>query len=132
MNVLYVNGPQYPTNGDAKIPRAPNDSNDGAVVDVSAGSNVSMPDCTTDGRSASSSIHYSDIRGLCSNFSCVEYHSASFSPGLLLLSETKLSGNASTDVFHISNYNLYFHFCLNGDVCTYCHINTPASKAHES
>ena len=102
--------------GVLRIPGPRNDSDAGARVDAPARSNGSTRDHVTDGRSASFSIHYTNIRGLRSNFSSVEYHLASSSPSLLLLSETKLSGNASTDAFNISDYNLYSRFRLNGGV----------------
>ena len=78
---------------------SPNDSDAGAIVDAPAGSNGSTLDQIIEGRSAFS-LHYTNIRGFCSNFSSVEYHLASFSPSLLL-SKTKLTGNASTDTFNI-------------------------------
>ena len=98
--------------GVRRIPGPRNDSDAGARVDAPARSNGSTHDQTTDGRSASFSIHYSDIHGLCSNFSFVEYHLASSLPNLLLLSETKLSGIASPNHFNISLYKLFSHLIL--------------------
>ena len=121
-------GPSTQHMGVLRIPGRRNNSDAGARVDVPAGSNGSTHERTTDGRPASFSIHYSNIRGLRSNFSSVEYHLASFSRSLLLLSRTKLSGNVSPVTFNISYYNLYSRFCLNGGVRAYCNINMPISK----
>ena len=48
------------------------------------------------------SIHYTNIRGLNSNFSSVETHLATSIPNLFLLSETQLSSQSSPDPFQIS------------------------------
>ena len=62
--------------------------------------------CTLD----SISFDFCNIRGLRSNLSTVEHHLASSSPDLLFLSETQLSANVSSDLFKISNYNLFPRF----------------------
>ena len=58
-------------------------------------------------RLSSFSIHYTNIRGLNSNFSSVESHLATYSRNLYLLSETQLSSQSSPDPFQISHYNLH-------------------------
>ena len=73
-------------------------------------------------------IHYTNIRGLNSNFSSVESHLATSSPNLFLLSETQLSSQSSPDPFQISHYNLYSRFRSKGGVCAYCNINTPIAR----
>ena len=50
-------------------------------------------------RLSSFSLHYTNIRGLNSNFSSVESHLATSSPNLFLLSETQLSSQSSPDPF---------------------------------
>ena len=77
---------------------------------------------------SSFSIHYTNIRGLNSNFSSVESHLATSSPNLFLLSETQLSSQSSPDPFQISHYNLYSRFRSKGGVCAYCNINTPIAR----
>ena len=79
-------------------------------------------------RLSSFSIHYTNIRGLSSNFSSVESHLATSSPNLFLLSETQLSSQSSPDPFQISHYNLYSRFQSKGGVCAYCNINTPIAR----
>ena len=79
-------------------------------------------------RLSSFSIHYTNIRGLNSNFSSVESHLATSSPKLFLLSETQLSSQSSPDPFQISHYNLYSRFRSKGGVCAYCNINTPIAR----
>ena len=104
------------------------DDSSGARVDAPDGSNGSTQDRLLDDSLASFTIHYSNIRGLRSNLSSVEQHLASSSPNLLLLSESKLSGNASPELYNISHYTLYSRFRLNGGVCAYCNINTPIAR----
>ena len=101
--VLRISGPQ-------------SDSDAGARVDAPADSIGSTHDQVPGGRSVSFSIQYSNIRGLRSNFSSVEHHLASSLPNLLLLSETKLSGNASPDPFNISHYNSPAEVWLNLEI----------------
>ena len=79
-------------------------------------------------RLSSFTIHYTNIRGLNSNFSSVESHLATSSPNLFLLSETQLSSQSSPDPFQISHYNLYSRFRSKGGVCAYCNINTPIAR----
>ena len=79
-------------------------------------------------RLSSFSIHFTNIRGLNSNFSSVESHLATSSPNLFLLSETQLSSQSSPDPFQISHYNLYSRFRSKGGVCAYCNINTPIAR----
>ena len=81
---------------------------------------VSAPDCF--------SIDFSNIRGLRSNFSSVEHHLLSSSPDILLLSETQLSANVSSDLFKISNYNFFPRFRKKGGVCAYCASNVPVTR----
>ena len=77
---------------------------------------------------SSFSIHYTNIRGLNSNFSSFESHLATSPPNLFLLSETQLSSQSSPDPFQISHYNLYSRFRSKGGVCAYCNINTPIAR----
>ena len=79
--------------------------------------------CTPD----SISFDFCNIRGLRSNFSTVEHHLASSSPDLIFLSETQLSANVSSDLFKISNYNLFPRFKKKGGVCAYCASNIPVT-----
>ena len=79
-------------------------------------------------RLSSFSIHYTNIRGLNSNFSSVESHLATSSPNLFLISETQLSSQSSPDPFQISHYNLYSRFRCKSGVCAYCNINTPIAR----
>ena len=79
-------------------------------------------------RLSSFSIHYTNIRGLNSNFTSVETHLATTSPNLFLLSETQLSRQSSPDPFQISRYNLYSRFHSKGGVCAYCNIKTPIAR----
>ena len=74
------------------------------------------------------SIHYTNIRGLRSNFSSVEHHLATALPNILLLSETQLSSTVSPDPFQISHYNFLHRFRSNGGVCAYYNINTPIAR----
>ena len=74
------------------------------------------------------SIDFCNIRGLRSNLSSVEHHLLSSSPDLLLLSETQLSANVSSDLFKISNYNLFPRFRKKGGVCAYCASNVPVTR----
>ena len=77
---------------------------------------------------SSFTIHYSNIRGLASNFSSVEHHIATTLPNILLLSETQLSNTVSTDSYQISHYNFLPHFRFKGGVCAYFNINTPVAR----
>ena len=79
-------------------------------------------------RPAPFSIHFTNIRGLNSNFASVEHHLGSHLPTILLLSETQLSDAASTNPFLISHYNLYSNFRFKGGVCAYCNTNTPIAR----
>ena len=74
------------------------------------------------------SIDFCNIRGLRSNLSSVEHHLLSSSPDLLLLSETQLSANVSSDLFKINNYNLFPRFRRKGGVCAYCASNVPVTR----
>ena len=74
------------------------------------------------------SIHYTNIRGLRSNFSSVEHHLATALPNILLLSETQLSSTVSPAPFQISHYNFLHRFRSNGGVCAYYNINTPIAR----
>ena len=103
------------------------DSN-GMRVDMPAGSSGSTLNLGMDGRSASFTIDFSNIRGLRSNFPSVEHHLNTSHPNLLLLSETQVSSNASPDLFSISNFNLISRFRSNGGVCAYSNINTPVAR----
>ena len=103
-----------------------------STVQVRVGAHGSSSDPTHDpsphDRLSSFSIHYTNIRGLNSNFSSVESHLATSSPNLFLLSETQLSSQSSPDPFQISHYNLYSRFRSKGGVCAYCNINTPIAR----
>ena len=74
----------------AKTPKASN-------LRVGAHGSSSGPthDPSPHDRLSSFSIHYTNIRGLNSNFSSVESHLATSSPNLFLLSETQLSSQSS-------------------------------------
>ena len=74
------------------------------------------------------SIHYSNIRGLASNFSSVEHHIATTLPNILLLSETQLSSTVSPDPYQISHYNLLPRFRFKRGVCAYYNITTPVAR----
>ena len=91
-------------------------------------SNGPTHDPTPQDRLSSFSIHYTNIRGLNSNFSSAESHLATSSPNLFLLSETQLSSQSSPDPFQISHYNLYSRFLSKGGICAYCNINTPIAR----
>ena len=100
------------------------------LVTVGAHGSSSGPthDPSPHDRLSSFSIHYTNIRGLNSNFSSVESHLATSSPNLFLFSETQLSSQSSPDPFQISHYNLYSRFRSKGGVCAYCNINTPIAR----
>ena len=97
-------------------------------VGTCGSSNGPTHDPTPHDRLSSFSIHYTNIRGLNSNFSSVEAHLAASSPNLFLLSETQLSSQSSPDPFQISRYNLYSRFRSKGGVATYCNISTPIAR----
>src|SRR5678816_4061400 len=73
-------------------------------------------------------INFTNIRGLKSNFASVEYHLTNSIPNLLLLSETQMAKNSSSNSFNVSNYNLFHNFRLKGGVCAYVNINTPVTR----
>ena len=79
-------------------------------------------------RPASFTLHFTNIRGLSSNFSSVEHHLASSLPDLFLIAESQLSVDASPDLYQISNYNLHSRFRFKGGVCAYTNINTPSAR----
>ena len=122
-------GPQYPANGGTNNLRAGLVSG-GVRGDTPPASNGSPHDSgTSDAGSPNSfSIHYTNIRGLASNFTSVEHHIAATSPNILLLSETQVSSDASTNPFQISHYNLISCFRSKGGVCAYYNINTPVAR----
>ena len=97
-------------------------------VGAHGSSNGPTHDPTPHDRLSSFSIHYTNIRGLNSNFTSVESHLATSSPNLFLLSETQLSSQSSPDPFQISHYNFYSRFRSNGGICAYCNINTPIAR----
>ena len=101
------------------------DSTVQARVGTHGSSNGPTHDLTPQDTLSSFSIHYTNIRGLNSNFTSVETHLATSSPNLFLLSETQLPSQSSPDPFQISRYNLYSCFRSKGGVCAYCNINTP-------
>jgi len=74
------------------------------------------------------SIDFCNIRGLRSNFSSVEHLLLSSSPDILLLSETQLYANTSSDLFKINNYNLFPRFRKKRGVCAYCASNIPVTR----
>ena len=96
--------------------------------DSPPGSIGSPHDFTSADRPAAFSLHYTNIRGLSSNFNSVEHHLATSLPNILLLSETQVSSDASTDPFQISHYNLIPRFRSSGGVCAYYNINTPVAR----
>ena len=128
MESQFNNGPQYPANGGAKNLRASSDS--GGVRGDTPPASIGSPH----GLNISSAgipaftIHYTNIRGLSSNFTSVEHHIASSFPNILLLSETQVSSDASTDPFQISHYNLISRFRAKGGVCAYYNTNTPVAR----
>ena len=73
-------------------------------------------------------IDFTNIRGLQSNSASVEHHLSNSNPNLLLLSETQMSRNSSSNSFNMSNYNLFHNFRLKGGVCAYVNINTPVTR----
>ena len=127
MNTTSSMAPSPRHNGVPRIPGLSPASAD-VRVDTPSCSIGSTPDPNVSDRPSSLSIHFSNIRGLCSNLSSVEHHLASTLPNLLLLSETQLSSSASTDPFLISHYNLISRFRSKGGVCAYCNINTPIAR----
>ena len=114
--------------GVRRISRRIPDSTVQVRVDTHGSSNGPTHDPTPQDRLSSFSIHYTNIRGLNSNFSSVESHLATSSPNLFLLSETQLSSQSSPDPFQISHYNLYSRFRSKGGICAYCNINTPIAR----
>ena len=122
-------GPQYPANGGTNNLRVQADSG-GVRGDTPPGSIGSPQDIDTPGAGspAAFTIHYTNIRGLSSNFTSVEHHLAASLPNILLLSETQVSSDASSDPFLISHYNLISHFRPKGGVCAYYNINTPVAR----
>ena len=122
-------GPQYPANGGANNLRGGLDSG-GVTGDTPPASSGSPhdPNSLDAGSPASFSIHYTNIHGLASNFASVERHIATSLPNILLLSETQVSSDASTDPFQISHYNLISRFRPKGGVCAYFNINTPVAR----
>ena len=97
-------------------------------VGTHGSSNGLTHDPTPHNTLSSFSIHYTNIRGLNSNFTSVETHLATSSPNLFLLSETQLSSQSSPDPSQISRYNHYSRFRSKGGVCAYCNINTPIAR----
>ena len=97
-------------------------------VGTHSSNNGPTHDLTPQDRLSAFSIHYTNIRGLNSNFTSVETHLATSSPNLFLLSKTQQSSQSSPDPFQISRYNLYSRFCSKGGVCAYCNINTPIAR----
>ena len=100
----------------------------GSRVDAPGGNNNSTPTGFPDGRSSSFRFSFSNIRGLSKNLTSIEHHLFNFKPNLLLLSETQISSDASTDPFLISDYELFSRFRSKGGICAYCHTNTPAAR----
>src|SRR5678816_2140506 len=74
------------------------------------------------------SIDFTNISGLHSNSSSVEYYLSNSNPNFLLLSETQMAKNSSSNSFNISNYNLFYNFRPKGGVCAYVNINTPITR----
>ena len=72
-------------------------------------------------------IDFTNIRGLDANFASVEHHLSNSVPHLLLLSETQMAKDSSSN-FNISNYTLFRNFRLKGGVCAYVNINTPVTR----
>ena len=99
----------------------------GDTPPVSNGSPLDV-NASAAGSPASFSIHFTNIRGLSSNFASVEHHIATSLPNLLLLSETQVSSDASTNPFQISHYNLISRFRSKGGVRAYYNINTPVAR----
>src|SRR5678816_1044654 len=57
-------------------------------------------------------IDFTNIRGLNSNSASVEYQLSNSNSNLLLLSETQMARNSSSNSFNMSNYNLFHNFRL--------------------
>ena len=117
-------GPSPRHSGVQRISGQIPDSTAQVRVGTCGSSNGPTHDPTPHDRLSSFSIHYTNIRGLHSNFSSVEAHLATSSPNLFLLSKTQLSSQSSPDPFQISRYNLYSCFRYKGGVAAYCNINT--------
>ena len=128
-NTPTSHGPQYPANGGTNNLRVGMDSDGvrGDTPSVSIGSphELSASDA---GSPVFFTIHYTNIHGLSSNFASVEHHIAASLPNILLLSETQVSNDASTDPFQISHYNFISRFRPKGGVCAYYNINTPVAR----
>src|SRR5277367_6173718 len=73
-------------------------------------------------------IHYTNIRGLDSNRSSVDYHLSTYKPDLLLLSETQVHEDFNSSHLNVSNYNLISHFRLKSGVCAYARSIIPVTQ----
>ena len=113
--------------GVRRIPGLPDSSAD-VRVDTSVSSNGSTHETSPTNDASCFTIHYTNIRGLSSNFASVDHHLTSSLPNLLLLSETQLSSDTSSDPYCVSNYILHPRFRFKGGVCAYININTPAAR----
>src|ERR1044072_7190364 len=80
------------------------------------------------GRRRGLSITFANVRGLQSNLASVEHHLSSSRPSLLLLSETQLDRDSFSSNLNVSDYHFFHNFRLNGGVCAYININTPARR----
>jgi len=73
-------------------------------------------------------IHYTNIRGLDSNRTSVDYHLSTSKPDLLLLSETQVHEDFNSSHLNVSNYNLISHFRFKGGVCAYAKSIIPVTQ----
>ena len=104
------------------------DTSAGVRVDTRRGLEQAPPGPTAPvSSSASFSIHFCNIWGLALNFPSVEQHLATSLPNLLLLSETQLSSETSSNLFDISDYGIISRFCFKGVICAY-YNNTPIKR----
>ena len=107
------------------LPSSISAASSGVRVDTPRGGNTGSAQArASPGGSASFTIHFSNIRGLRSNFSSVEQHLATSLPNLLLLTETQLSSEASSDLYKISLYGIISRFRSKGGICAYYDNNT--------
>lgn len=67
------------------------------------------------------SISFGNIRGLNCNVNSVHQFLSSFSPSVLFLTETQISGTGDLTHLQFPNYLLFHSFRLKGGVCAYVH-----------
>ena len=57
-------------------------------------------------------LHFTNIRGILSNFQSIELHLSTKKPNVLLLSETQISKDSYSSELNISNHNLFIIFAV--------------------